>query len=52
MLVPNRHGSSDSYRFGFNGKEMDNEVMGEGNFEDYGMRMYNPRIGRFSMLTH
>jgi RHS repeat-associated protein len=45
--VPNRHGSSDSYRYGFNGKENDNEVMGEGNFQDYGMRMYNPRIGRF-----
>jgi RHS repeat-associated protein len=47
MLVPNRHGSSASYRYGFNGKENDNEVMGEGNFQDYGMRMYNPRIGRF-----
>lgn len=47
MLVPNRHQSSDSYRYGFNGKENDNEVKGEGNFQDYGMRMYNPRIGRF-----
>ncbi|HEX8015602.1 MAG TPA: RHS repeat-associated core domain-containing protein, partial [Flavobacterium sp.] len=47
QLVPNRHGSSNSYRYGFNGKENDNEIMGEGNFEDYGMRMYNPRIGRF-----
>ncbi len=47
QLVPNRHGNSSSYRYGFNGKENDNEIMGEGNFEDYGMRMYNPRIGRF-----
>jgi RHS repeat-associated protein len=47
MLVPNRHGSSTAYRYGFNGKENDNEIMGEGNFQDYGMRMYNPRIGRF-----
>jgi RHS repeat-associated protein len=47
MLVPNRHGSSDSYRYGFNGKENDNEIMGEGNFQDYGERSYNPRIGRF-----
>ncbi|MET3047424.1 deaminase domain-containing protein [Flavobacterium covae] len=46
-LVPNRHGSSSAYRYGFNGKENDNEVMGEGNFEDYGMRMYMPRLGRF-----
>ena len=36
-----------SYRFGFNGKENDNEVYGDGNWQDYGMRMYNPRIGRF-----
>jgi RHS repeat-associated protein len=47
MLVPNRYGSSSSYRYGFNGKQNDNEIMGEGNFQDYGMRMYNPRIGRF-----
>lgn len=47
MLVPNRHSDSNSYRYGFNGKENDNEVMGEGNWQDYGARMYNPRIGRF-----
>jgi RHS repeat-associated protein len=47
MLVPNRYASSSSYRYGFNGKQNDNEIMGEGNFQDYGMRMYNPRIGRF-----
>jgi RHS repeat-associated protein len=47
MLVPNRHGSSNSYRYGFNGKEKDDEVKGEGNWQDYGARMYNPRLGRF-----
>lgn len=47
QLVPNRHGSSESYRYGFNGKQNDNEIMGEGNWQDYGARMYNPRIGRF-----
>ncbi len=36
-----------SYLFGFNGKEKLNEVMGEGNFQDYGFRMYNTRLGRF-----
>jgi RHS repeat-associated protein len=35
------------YRYGFNGKENDNEVKGEGNQQDYGMRIYDPRIGRF-----
>ncbi len=35
------------YRFGFNGKEMDNEVAGTGNQYDYGFRIYNPRIGKF-----
>lgn len=33
--------------YGFNGKENDNEVMGNGNWQDYGARMYNPRLGRF-----
>ncbi len=40
-------GASDKYRFGFNGKEYDNEVKGRQNQQDYGMRIYDPRIGRF-----
>ncbi len=39
--------SSSSYRYGFNGKENDNEVIGEGNQIDYGKRVYDPRLGRF-----
>jgi len=35
------------YRYGFNGKEKDDEVKGEGNEIDYGMRVYDPRAGRF-----
>jgi RHS repeat-associated protein len=52
MLVPTRHGSTspDSYRFGFNGKEMDNEIKGEGVQYDYGFRIYDSRIGRFLSL--
>lgn len=38
---------SNKYRFAFNGKENDNEVKGDGNQQDYGMRIYDPRIGRF-----
>lgn len=35
------------YRYGFNGKENDNEVKGERNQQDYGMRIYDPRLGKF-----
>ncbi|MBO9154071.1 RHS repeat domain-containing protein [Chitinophaga sp. GCM10012297] len=35
------------YRYGFNGKENDNEIKGEGNQQDYGFRIYDPRIGKF-----
>ena len=35
------------YRFGFNGKEKDDETYGDGNEYDYGFRIYNPRLGRF-----
>lgn len=38
---------SGGYRYGFNGKENDNEVKGFGNQYDYGFRIYDPRIGRF-----
>lgn len=33
--------------FGFNGKENDNEVKGNGNQQDYGMRIYDNRSCRF-----
>jgi RHS repeat-associated protein len=35
------------YRFSFNGKENDNEVKGEGNQQDYALRIYDPRLGKF-----
>ncbi|WP_159255478.1 RHS repeat domain-containing protein [Tenacibaculum maritimum] len=47
MLVPNRHGQADSYRYGFNGKEKDDEVKGEGLQYDYGFRIYDSRLGKF-----
>jgi RHS repeat-associated protein len=33
--------------YSFNGKEKDDEVYGDGNFQDYGMRCYDDRLGRF-----
>jgi RHS repeat-associated protein len=47
MLQPDRHYSLGTYRYGFNGKENDNEVKGEGNQQDYGFRIYDPRAGKF-----
>ena len=47
MLVPNRHGSSNSYRYGFQGQEKDDEIKGEGNSLNYTFRMHDPRVGRF-----
>ena len=42
-LAPN----ASKPRYGFNGKENDNEVKGEGNQQDYGFRIYDPRLSRF-----
>lgn len=47
MGQPSRQYSVTDYRYGFNGKENDNEVKGEGNQQDYGMRIYDPRLVRF-----
>lgn len=51
MLQPGRFylfsAGGGKYRYGFNGKENDNEVKGEGNQQDYGMRVYDPRLGKF-----
>ena len=47
MQMVGRTYNSGSYRYGFNGKENDNEVKGEGNQQDYGIRIYDPRISKF-----
>lgn len=47
MIVPNRNYQSPEYRYGFNGKEKDDEVKGSGTQYDYGFRIYDPRIGKF-----
>jgi RHS repeat-associated protein len=35
------------YRYGYNGKEKDDELKGAGNSYDYGARFYDPRVGRW-----
>jgi RHS repeat-associated protein len=45
--MPTRHESSAGYRYGFNGKENDNNIKGTGNSVDFGARMYDPRVGRW-----
>lgn len=47
MQLDDRQLSASNYRFGFNGKENDNDIKGDGNQQDYGMRIYDPRVGRF-----
>lgn len=39
--------AAKGYRYGFNGKENDNEVKGEGNQLNFGARVYDPRIGKW-----
>jgi len=39
--------AASKYRYGFNGKENDYEVKGDGNQQDYGERIYDPRLGKF-----
>ncbi len=48
MQMPGREApTTNGYRYCFNGKEEDDEVKGDGNQQDYGMRIYDPRAGRF-----
>jgi RHS repeat-associated protein len=49
MAMPGRKYTkpNSGYRYGFNGKENDNDVKGEGNQQDYGMRIYDPRLSKF-----
>lgn len=46
--MPGRQFNNGSYRYGFNGKENDPETVGTGQgTQDYGLRIYNPALGRF-----
>jgi RHS repeat-associated protein len=47
MVRLNYNAGIYAYRYGFNGKEKDNDVKGEGDQMDYGNRIYDPRVGRF-----
>jgi len=47
MLMPGRKFNAGSFRYGFNGKENDNDVKGEGNQINFGARIYDPRVARF-----
>ena len=44
--MPGRTFDSYRYRYGFNGKEKDDNLGGQTSY-DYGFRIYNPSVGRF-----
>ena len=58
VLLPSRHGSVDSYRYGFQAcpersrrsQEKDDEIKGEGNSMNFKFRMYDSRVGKFLSL--
>jgi RHS repeat-associated protein len=49
MQMPGRkyNVNASKYRYGFGGKEKDNEDYDDGNAYDYGARIYNPRLGKW-----
>jgi RHS repeat-associated protein len=47
MLLSGRHFSSDNYRYGFNGKEKEDEENVEGGSYDFGARICDSRLGRW-----
>jgi RHS repeat-associated protein len=49
MTMPGRK-TAESYRFGFNSMENDDELKGQGNSLDFGARIYDPRTGRWLSL--
>ena len=46
MGMPGRHLESSSYRYGINGKEMENQISTSFSFYDYGLRIYDSKAGR------
>lgn len=47
MVMPGRDYSSSNYRYGYQGKEREDEVKSNGNNYDFGARILDPRIGRW-----
>lgn len=47
MNIPDRSMGLSNYRYGFSGKEKDDEIKGAGNNYDFGARFYDARIGRW-----
>ena len=47
MMPERKYSLSNSFRYGFNGKEDDVEIEGQ---QDYGMRIYDKRLGRFKSV--
>jgi len=47
MQMPGRVFNGGGYRYGFNGKENDNEVKGSDNQVAFEARIYDPRVGLF-----
>jgi RHS repeat-associated protein len=45
--MPGRRYNGGGYRYGFNGKENDNDLKGTGNAIAFDSRIYDPRIGRW-----
>ena len=50
IMSGRKYSNGNQYRYGFNGKEKNNEISGEGNSYDFVARIYDPRLGRF--LSH
>jgi len=51
MVTPERKFDAGSdYRYGFNGKENDNEVKDAGNSIHFEFREYDPRLGKFTSI--
>ena len=48
--MPGRQFNNGNYRYGFNGKENDNEAKGTGNSVDFGARIYDSRLGRWMSI--
>lgn len=47
MTMPGRAHNSSTYRYGFQNKEADAEIKGEGNSYDFHARFLDPRVGRW-----